>query len=228
MLTNETKERVTARQGRLHTYSKFDPKRTAFVVIDLQYYFTQPGYQSECSASRATFPVINRLAQKLRSAGGQVVWIQTCSDNADVFWSRFQSDMLTPERSARRLADLASDSEGFALAPGLDVSGDDLLLKKRFYSAFIQGSSDLHEILQSKAIETILIGGTATNVCCESTARDAMMLNYATIMVADALSAVTEAEHVQALQGWMLYFGDVLTADQVIDRLSCDTVAVAD
>ena len=65
----------------------------------------------------------------------------------------------------------------------------------------------------------MLIGGTVTNVCCESTARDAMMMNYPTIMVEDALSAVTEHEHVNALHNWMLFFGDVLSVDEVIERL---------
>jgi len=65
----------------------------------------------------------------------------------------------------------------------------------------------------------VLIGGTVTNVCCESTARDAMMMNYATIMVEDVLSAVTTEEHVQTLHNWMLFFGDVLSVDEVTSRL---------
>jgi nicotinamidase-related amidase len=56
-------------------------------------------------------------------------------------------------------------------------------------------------------------------VCCESTARNAMMLNYRSIMVHDALSAFTSQEHEFALQAWMLYFGDVLSSDEVIARL---------
>jgi len=65
----------------------------------------------------------------------------------------------------------------------------------------------------------VLIGGTVTNVCCESTARDAMMMNYATVMVEDALSAVTREEHLHSLHNWMLFFGDVLTVDEVAERL---------
>ncbi len=49
--------------------------------------------------------------------------------------------------------------------------------KKRF-SAFIQGSSNLAEVLRERGIDTVLITGTVTGVCCESTARDAMMLQF--------------------------------------------------
>lgn len=65
----------------------------------------------------------------------------------------------------------------------------------------------------------LLRPGAATNVCCESTARDAMMLDYRSIMVSDALASFTEPEHTSALHNWMLYFGDVLDADGVIRRL---------
>jgi ureidoacrylate peracid hydrolase len=65
----------------------------------------------------------------------------------------------------------------------------------------------------------LLIGGTVTNVCCESTARDAMMMNFPAIMVDDVLSAPTEFEHVNALCNWKLMFGDVLSVDEVTARL---------
>jgi len=68
-------------------------------------------------------------------------------------------------------------------------------------------------------VDTLLISGTVTNVCCESTARDAMMRDFRTIMVDDALAAVTPAEHENALHGWMLFFGDVLSVDEAAARM---------
>jgi ureidoacrylate peracid hydrolase len=218
-------DRVMARQGRLHPYSRLDAQRTAFVVIDLQNYFMMPGYQGECAASRATLPAVNRLTAGLRDAGGTVIWIQTASDGADVFWSHHHADMLTPERSKRRLVELASGSPGFALHPDLDVRPDDMRVIKRCYSALVPGASNLAEVLRSRGIDTILIGGTVTNVCCESTARDAMMMNFKTIMVEDALSALTEFEHVNALYNWKLMFGDVLSTDEVLARVAPSAVA---
>lgn len=212
-------DRVMARQGSLHPYPRFDARRTAFVVVDLQNYYTQPGFMGECAPARATFDKVNQLAAALREAGGTVIWVQTCADGADRFWSHHHASMLTPERSARRLLELGRTHAGFEIAPGLDHRPEDPRVIKRCYSALVPGSSTLDDELKARGIETVLIGGTVTNVCCESTARDAMMLNYATVMVEDALSAVTPEEHVQSLHNWMLFFGDVLSVDEVASRL---------
>ncbi|GAA5233963.1 cysteine hydrolase [Verticiella sediminum] len=212
-------ERVIARQGRLHPYPELDARHTAFVVVDLQNYYTQPGFQAECAAARATLPAVNRLAAALRAAGGHVVWVQTCADGADDFWSHHHGVMLTPERSRRRLRELAASHAGFQLHPGLDVQPQDARVVKRCYSALAPGSSNLHEVLRAKGVTSVLVGGTCTNVCCESTARDAMMMDYATIMVDDCLSALTPFEHEHALNNWMLFFGDVLDSGEVMGRL---------
>lgn len=212
-------DRVLARQGCLHPYQRFDAARTAFVIIDLQNYYTQPGYLGECAPARATFPTVNRLADALRAAGGHVVWVQTSADGADKSWSHHHAYMLTPDRSARRLRELASSHPGFQIAPGLHVAPGDARVTKRCYSALVPGSSSLDQELRARGVTHVLIGGTVTNVCCESTARDAMMMDYATVMVHDALSAVTPQEHEQSLQNWMLFFGDVLGTDEILQRL---------
>jgi len=105
------------------------------------------------------------------------------------------------------------------VALNLATDAADPRVVKRCYSALVPGSSDLARVLEQRGIETVLIGGTTTNVCCESTARDAMMMDFKTVMVADTLSAVTEHEHIVALHNWMLFFGDVLGADEVAARL---------
>ena len=79
----------------------------------------------------------------------------------------------------------------------------DVKVKKNRFGAFVPGSSQLHSVLQERAIDTVIITGTATNVCCESTARDAMMMNYKVIFVADATATHTDEEH-NATLGIML------------------------
>ena len=61
-----------------------------------------------------------------------------------------------------------------------------------------------------------MVCGTATNVCCDSTARDGMFLDYEVIMVSDGCAAGTDEEHSAALLTFLLLFGDVMTADDVI------------
>ena len=83
------------------------------------------------------------------------------------------------------------------------------------YSAFIAGASDLEARLRAQGIDTVLIAGTLTNVCCESSARDAMMLNFRTVMVTDANAAMTDAEHNASLINFYLSFGDVLGTAEI-------------
>ena len=64
-----------------------------------------------------------------------------------------------------------------------------------------------------------MVTGTVTGVCCESTARDAMMLNFKTIMVTDGNAAMTDADHNASLANFYLSFGDVMSTDKVIECL---------
>ena len=83
----------------------------------------------------------------------------------------------------------------------------------------IRGSSTLDSVLRDRGIDTILIAGTKTNVCCESTARDAMMLDYRVVMVEDCCAALSDDEHLASLETIIQQFGDVMTASEVLERL---------
>jgi ureidoacrylate peracid hydrolase len=96
-------------------------------------------------------------------------------------------------------------------------------MEKNRFSAFIQGSSELAQVLRSRALDTVLITGTVTNVCCESTARDAMMLNFRTIMISDGNAAVTDEDHSASLCAFYLTFGDVMSTGEVIGCLERNT-----
>ena len=65
----------------------------------------------------------------------------------------------------------------------------------------------------------MLVTGTVTNVCCESTARDAMMLDFKVVLVEDCCAALSDDEHRSALENIIQQFGDVMTADEVLVRL---------
>lgn len=213
------KDRVLRRQGRLPSHDTIDAARTALVVVDMQNYFVAEGFPSEIPAARGIVPNINRLARALRAAGGVVVWIQTTAVGAMETWGNHHKFMLTPERAERRLAHLDENAAGFALYPRLEPQPSDLRVKKVKFSAFIAGSSDIDVQLRSRGIESLLITGTVTNVCCESTARDAMMLDYRVVMVSDGNASTTDEEHAASLNNFVVYFGDVLTTDEVTARL---------
>ena len=73
----------------------------------------------------------------------------------------------------------------------------------------------------------MLIVGTVTNVCCESSARDAMMLNFKTVMVSDGNSARSDAEHTATLAAFYAVFGDVMDTDMTIACLRKNATRVA-
>lgn len=213
--------RVVARRGRLHAFESIDPRRCALVVVDMQNSFVKEGAgHAWVPAAAATCPAIERLAAGLRDAGGLVAWVlNTFTAESVQSWSHFHRELSSPRGFELRSRTMSPGHEGHALYADLHPCPGDLIVPKTRYSAFVPGSSDLHEQLQARGIDTVLIAGTATNVCCESTGRDAMMLNYRTVMVSDACSATSVAEHEASLCGFLLNFGDVQTVDEVMQAL---------
>ncbi len=213
-------DRVIERRGRAHVYDDLDPARTALVVVDMQNAFMLPGVaHSLCPTAKEIVPNINRLAAALRESGGAVIWVRTTfTGDALRDWSTY-FEMVTPERTQKRIEALTAGSKGHEFWPALDLRPDDPVVEKNRFSAFIQGSSNLAEVLRARGLDTVLVTGTVTNVCCESTARDAMMLNFKTVMVSDANAAASDAEHNASLIAFYLTFGDVMSTDELIAAL---------
>ncbi len=214
-LPHEIVERVRARRGRLNPFDRLSPQRTALVVIDMQNAFCAPGAAVEVPVARSIVPNINRLAAAVRSSGGRVVWVQmTIKDEAD--WPVFLSSLLDTRNAARILSELQPGSEGHKLWPECEAKPDDLVVAKNRFSAFLPSACDLGATLRSKGIESVLIAGTLTNVCSESSARDAAMQDFRTTLVSDANAARSDAEHLATLVTFIQSFGDVRTTDELI------------
>jgi ureidoacrylate peracid hydrolase len=215
-------DRVTRTRGKLHAFDTLAGPATALLVVDLQNVFMLPPYPTEVPVARDIVPNVNRLAQATRTAGGMVVWIQmTHSVEDQKTWSVFYDNVTNAlGKPNGPLKGLERGSHGQALHADLDVKPADLKVEKNRFSAFIQGSSDLDKILKDRGIDTVLVTGTVTNTCCESTARDAMMLNYKAVMVSDANAAATDEEHNASLVNILRIFGDVMSTDEVIAQLT--------
>jgi len=211
---------LQARRGRVHLTERLDPLRTALVVIDMQRAFTEPQAPSETQAAKSIIPNINRLAAAVRSGGGLVAFSQaTFSQADDGGWPAYYSRMVNPETAARILAQLRPGAPLHALDPELEVKPGDFVFPKSRYSAFARGASALEPQLRDRDIGTVIVAGTITNVCCESTARDAMQLGFDSIMVADANAARDVFAHQATLETFIQFFGDVLTTAQVLHFL---------
>jgi len=220
-LPAEIVERLRSRRGRLHLFDALEPQRSALVVIDMQRSFVEPGAPSAVATAREIVPNINRLAAALRGAGGTVAWVQaTYTRDGPGYWPLFFDYMVAPELSGRILDALTDGAPGHALWHELDVQPQDLRVRKNRYSAFFPGACELAQRLRERKADTVLIAGTMTNVCCEASARDAMMDGFRTVLVSDANAARSDAEHVASLATILQFFGDVRTTDETISLLA--------
>ncbi len=214
-------EHVLARRGLEHVYADLDPARTALIVVDLQNGFMMPGVaHALCDTAREIVPNVNRIADAVRRTGGKVFWIKNTHDESCLTsWSHFHENLTRPERRQARVQSMSAGTKGHQLWADLVVEPEDEIVQKTRFSAFIQGSSDLESRLRAQGFDTLIITGTVTNVCCESTARDAMMLNFKTIMVTDGNAAITDAEHNASLIAFYLTFGDIMDTQMLVDCL---------
>jgi len=211
------------RGGDAFVTKQIDPARTALVVIDMQHAFCAEGAPAEVPAARDAVGAINRAAALLRQTGGRIVWVtheNRVGADGRTDWPGLFDRFLPPMARVRMLEALKPGAEGTKLWPALEDRPEDLRVVKNRYSALIAGSSNLERTLRGLGVDTVIIAGTKTNVCCESTARDAMMLDFNVIMLADGCAATSDEEHVATLETLSQRFADVMTADEVAERLA--------
>jgi ureidoacrylate peracid hydrolase len=213
-------QRVVERRGAEHCFAGLDPTRTALVVIDLQHAFMNDtiGFAA-VPAARDVVPAVNRLAAAVRETGGGVFWIKMTHDERCLTEWSVAHEIVTPAMQEKRIAALSEGTLGHELWPELEVRPEDEIVKKFRYSAFMPGTSDLPDRLRARGFDTVLITGTVTNVCCESSARDANMTNFRTIMVSDGNAANSQEEHDASLTAFYNVFGDVMDTDMIIASL---------
>ena len=205
-------------RGRRHAFRHIDAKRTALVVIDMQNSWVEAGFSSlHIPGTLDIIPNINALAAAVRGAGGAVAW--TRSTFPEDWTTRGYEQFGSPEWRDRIIADTVPGSYGHRIFEGMDVHTGDIVVDKNRPSAFIQGSSTLEADLQSRGRDTLIITGTLTNACCESSARDAAALGFQNIMVSDAMATRTDVEHNATLVNVMQLVADIRTTEDVIALL---------
>ena len=112
---------------------------------------------------------------------------------------------------------------------GIVYYANDLRYIERARSDWVRDLGIDQLAMKAEGIDTRLITGTRTNGCCESSARDAMMLNYKVVMVTDGNAAITDIEHNSALTNFYLTFGDIYSTDELVEILhkNADSAQVA-
>lgn len=207
-------ERIMTKRGKLSVYDSFDAAKTAFLVIDMQNF-----YVAEVDTCVSIVPNINRIAEACRNKGVPVIWvIMKCAEKEGdpSQWPIYHQYFFAEAKGHNHLTKLSPGNDGYEIYPELEVKPEDKIVTKRRFSPFIVGASDLHDILRDMGIENLIVAGTATNMCSESTARDAMMLDYKVVMVEDANAARYDDDHLAGLTSFYQSFGDVKSTDDTI------------
>ena len=212
-------DRMVERLGREHVQESFETEKTALVVVDMQNYFLDESQLAGCPVGQTIVDNVNRIANIVRETGGIVIWTQHFNPEHTPETWKTAHERYSPEKGEIRIKSMRPGQWPFEFWPTLEIREEDYRVIKRRYSALIQGSSDMELILQDNGIENILICGVATNICCDSTARDAMMLNYRTLMVSDGCATSSDEEHGGALIAFYTNFGDVQNTDELCARL---------
>lgn len=218
-IRQEVIDRVMKRRGRLHIFDKMDPSKTALVVIDMQNTFCDEGGPAEVAQSRGIVPALNELTPRLRELGVPVIWVLHANTNfkGASDWGMFYDNFVSGDVRARTIE--GNSPENQAVYSALNVDDTDITIVKNRYSALIPGSSSLERVLRSLGLDTLLIAGTKTNICCESTARDAMMMDFKVAMLSDCCAALSDEEHRAALENIVQQFGVVVDSKEALSML---------
>ncbi len=168
-----------------------DPRRTALVNVDMQRCFVE-GSPLASPEGPALVGRVNELARACRETGALVVHTRG--------WLRPDGSNLgrVPELVPPFITDLYTAGATTALFPDdLEVAPGDVVLDKPRYGAF--HGTDLDLVLRSAAVDTVLISGIATNICCDTTAREASQRDYRVVFLSDG-TATKEMNGVPAAE----------------------------
>jgi ureidoacrylate peracid hydrolase len=199
-------------------FNSLNPTSTALVVVDLQNAFMAPGETLANQHAVDIVPNVNTIARAVRGCGGMVVFLRhTVSDDPRFKLTDWQARMVP--RTADGDFQLRAGTFGHQIYPELEILSRDLQVNKHRFSAFLPNSSDLDALLRERGIDTLIITGTITNVCCESTARDANMLGYKVVFVSDATAAFSDEEHNATLLSMATVFAEVRDTSGVLELL---------
>ena len=199
-----------------------DPTRTALLNVDMQRCFVE---ESPLAApdGLALVERINRLIHICRAAGALVVhtrgWMARDGSNLGVM-----AELVPPF-----IVELYTEGSPTAeLHPALDVTPEDLIVDKTRYGAF--HATDLAEQLRHREIDTVIISGIATNICCDTTAREAAQHDFRVVVLSDG-TATKEMNGVSAhdlqkatLASLGMVFAQIATIDEVVDKLRARSV----
>ena len=184
------------------------PDKAALLVVDMQRFFLEPASPTFTCGGLAILPTVERLIAAFRQAGRPVIFTrhvhhpQRLDAGIMEWWWEGMCLEGSPESEVHpRIAPLAHEKQ---------------VLKHR-YSAFY--NTDLETVLRCLGVEELVVSGIMTNLCCESTARDAYYRDLRVFFLADGTGSITEELHCASLLNLAFGFAQVTTADWALERV---------
>ena len=181
--------------------------KAALLVIDMQDFFLDPASPTFTCGGLAILPTLKRLIEAFRQASRPVIFTQHVHhpDKLDAgimgwWWKGMCLEGSAESKIHDEIAPLANEK----------------VISKHRYSAFY--NTDLETVLRCLGVEDLVISGIMTNLCCESTARDAYFRDYRVFFPADGTGSVNEQMHLASLLNLAFGFAYVTTADQLLQE----------
>ncbi len=194
-------------------------KSPALIVIDMQNGFCvangfmdQIGLGYEASAS--VIEPIGRLVEASRAAGIPIVFTRY-SLNEDYSDGGLLMEVFPQIKGTGGMVRHTWDAD---VVDALEPRPGEIVLDKTRYSAFYD--TDLEERLRTLGVDTVIVCGVTTNICVESTVRDAFFRDIRTVVPSDGTAAVTPALHEGALEDFRYGFGQVGSVDEIVAALA--------
>lgn len=200
---------------------KVDPRHAALVLVDVQNDFCAEGGAMhregrDLSLVKAMIPRLERLVEAARAAQVPLIWIR-CVYNTGP--NHYLSEVWLEQAERRRNGAYVRypvcepgewNGDFFQVRP----LADEVIVTKHRYGAF--EATDLDLVLRSRKIRSVIITGVATNVCCETAARQAFMKDYYVVFTSDCTATFSQAQHDATLFNIDQFFGEVASSEQVM------------
>jgi len=187
---------------------RLNPDKSVLLVIDMQRFFLDADSPTFTCGGLAIFENLRRMIEAFRRAGRPVIFTRHVHhpDNLDSgimgWWWEGKCLEGSPESEIHP-----------ELAP---LSGEKVVFKHR-YSAFY--NTDLETVLRCLKVEDLVVSGIMTNLCCESTARDAYFRDYRVFFPADGTGTISEEMHLASLLNLAFGFAFVTMSDAIVTQL---------
>ena len=187
---------------------RLDREKAALLVIDMQYFFLDPTSPSYTCGGLAILPKLKKVIQAFRQANRPVIYTRHVHhpDLLDAGIMGWWWEGMCLEGSPE--SEIHQD-----IAP----KDNEKVIFKHRYSAFY--NTDLETVLRNLKVEELVVAGIMTNMCCESTARDAYYRDYRVFFLADGTGSITEEMHLASLLNVAFGFAWVTDVDTVAAQL---------